>query len=162
MTTEADSQRAFLRHTLATLAYRGGKVLRNAPPGFGTFRAGDTTRRPDQLLAHIADLLDWTLDLASGTKRARDSEPGSWEGEAARFYAGLEALDTFLASGEPLQQPVEKLFQGPIADAHTHVGQLAMMRRMAGSPVRGENYFVADIVTGRVGREQSAPRREFD
>ena len=54
------------------------------------------------------------------------------------------------------------MFQGPIADALTHIGQIGMMRRMAGAPVRGENYFKADIAAGRVGAEQSAPRFEFD
>jgi len=66
-----------------------------------------------------------------------------------------------LASDKPLHAPVEKLFQGPVADALTHVGQIAVLRRLAGSPVKGENYFVADIAAGRVGADQAAPKREF-
>jgi hypothetical protein len=79
-----------------------------------------------------------------------------------RCFAALEAFDAFLASEEPLAVAPEKLFQGPVADALTHVGQLAMLRRLAGGAVRGENYFQADIVAGRVGPEQAPPRREFD
>jgi hypothetical protein len=57
---------------------------------------------------------------------------------------------------------MEKLIQGPLADALTHVGQLAMLRGMAGVPVRPESYPRAEIVVGRVGIDQAAPRAEFD
>jgi hypothetical protein len=80
----------------------------------------------------------------------------------ARFFAALEAFDRRLASDRALAVAPEKLFQGPIADALTHVGQIAMLRRMAGCPVRGENYFVAPIEIGRVGAEQAAPVKEFE
>jgi hypothetical protein len=80
----------------------------------------------------------------------------------ARFFAGLERLDRRLADDEPLGYPPERLFQGPVADALTHVGQIAMLRRMAGSPVRAENYFKADIAAGRVGADQPSARVEFD
>jgi len=78
-----------------------------------------------------------------------------------RFFAALKKFDDFLASNEPLQAPPEKLFQGPIADALTHVGQIAILRRMAGAPVKGENYYVADIQVGSVGPDQPASKREF-
>ena len=74
----------------------------------------------------------------------------------------MTALDRRLASDEPLGFSPEKLFQGPIADALTHVGQITLLRRMAGSPVRGENYFKAAIAVGQVGPDQPTPRREFD
>jgi hypothetical protein len=151
-----------LRHTLATLAYRGGKVLRDAPEGFGDFGAGEGTRTPLQILAHVGDLLNWLLSQAQGQERWSEDTQDSWEGQVARFYTGLAALDSFLASDEPLHQPSEKLFQGGIADALTHIGQLAMLRRLAGAPVRGENYSRADIQMGRTGPQQSDPRREFD
>ena len=157
-----DPKREMLRHTLATLAYRGGKTLRDAPEGFASFRMNETTRTPAEILAHVCDLLDWALGLAGGRHVWRDSEPLPWREGAARFFDGLEALDRRLASAEPLGFPAEKIFQGPIADALTHVGQIALLRRMAGCPVRGENYFVAEIAAGRVGTEQAAPRREFD
>ena len=158
----ADAARAMLRHSLATLVYRCSKTLRGAPEGFATFRAGDTSRTPAEILAHIGDLLDWGLSTAEGRQTWNDSPPLDWEQEVARFFEAAEAFDSFLASDQPLAAPPEKLFQGPIADALTHTGQLAMLRRLAGNPVRGENYFRAEIVAGRVGPHQAAPVREFD
>jgi hypothetical protein len=157
-----DDKINLLRHTVATLAYRGGKALRGAPAEFASFRAGDTSRTPGQILAHIGDLLDWALSQAEGKQAWHNSPPLDWEQGTARFFAALEALDKRLASPAALASPPEKLFQGPIADALTHVGQIAMLRRLAGCPMRGENYFLADITAGRVGREQAAPKREFD
>ncbi len=156
-----NSKRDLLRHTLATLAYRGGKTVRDAPAAFAGFRAAEKSRTPAEILAHIGDLLDWALSLAQGKQAWHDSKPLAWDQEVQRFHAGLAALDGFLASGAPLGCPAEKLFQGPVADALTHVGQIAMLRRLAGSPVRAENYFQADIEVGRVGAEQTAPAREF-
>jgi hypothetical protein len=161
-TTAADPRRQLLRHTLATLAYRGGKAVRGAPASFAGFRASETTRTPGQILAHIGDLLDWALSLAQGQEKWKDSQVLPWEKEIERFFAGLEKLENYLASGAELHVTAENLFQAPIADALTHVGQIAMLRRLAGSPVRGENYFVAEIAAGRVGPEQAPPRREFE
>lgn len=156
-----DAKREMLRHTLATLAYRGGKAVRDAPEGFAGFSACEGARTPAQILAHVGDLLDWALSLARGEQRWRDSAPLPWDEEVARFFKGLAEFDAQLASGEPLASTPEALFQGPVADALTHVGQIALLRRMAGAPVRGENYFKAEIRAGRVGAEQAAPRREF-
>jgi hypothetical protein len=157
-----ESERQLLRHTVATLAYRGGKTLRGAPEGFSGLRASETTRTPGQILAHLGDLLDWALSISQGKQEWRNSQQQSWEMDSQRFFAALAAFDAYLASGEPLGAPAEKLFQGPIADALTHVGQIAILRRMANAPVRAENYFRAEIVAGRVGPDQAAPRREFD
>ncbi len=151
-----------LRHTVATIAYRGGKTLRGAPEGFADFRIHERTRTPGEILAHLGDLLDWALSIAKGKQEWKDSAPLPWDREVKRFFSALEGFDIYLSSDAPLLSPAEKLFQGPIADALTHVGQIAMLRRMAGSPVRGENYFRADIAAGRVGPEQSLPVREFD
>lgn len=151
-----------LRHTLATLAYRGGKAVRGAPSSFAAFRAAEGTRTPGQILAHVNDLFDWALHLADGAHLWKDSTPLPWEDEIARFHAGLERLDARLASGKPLGCAGERLFQGPIADAFTHVGQIAMLRRMAGAPMKSENYFKAQIEAGRLGVAQSPPRVEFD
>jgi hypothetical protein len=159
---ELPGKRELLRHTLATLAYRGGKVVRDAPEGFATFRIGESTRRPGEILAHIGDLLAWMLCLLRGEHIWNGAPPGTWDQESSRFFDGLARLDEVLASDAPLGSSPEQLFQGPIADALTHVGQLAMLRRLAGSPVRGENYFKAEITAGRVGQEQPAPRREFE
>jgi hypothetical protein len=157
-----DDARALLRHTLATLAYRAGKTLRGAPPSFAGFRAGPGSRTPVAILAHMGDLLDWGLQLAQGHHIWKDSPPRPWDEEVARFFAALRAFDDFLAADERLGFLPGRLFQGPVADALWHTGQLAMLRRMAGAPIRGENYFKADIAMGRVGPEQSAPVREFD
>jgi hypothetical protein len=154
--------RTLLRHTLATLAYRGGKAVRDAPGGFGEYRAAPSVRTPVEILSHVGDLLDWAVGLADGRHVWRDATPLPWPEEVDRFFEGLANLDDRLAAPEPLGFDAGKLFQGPIADALTHVGQITILRRMAGAPVRGENYFKADILAGRVGPEQSPPRREFD
>ena len=151
-----------LRHTVATLAYRGGKAVRGAPASFPVFQASEGTRTPGQILAHINDLLAWALHLIEGRHHFEESAPGAWEADVAKFHGALERLDARLASGIPLRCPAEKLFQGPIADALTHVGQIAMLRRMSGAPMRGENYFKADIEAGRVGADQAPSRVEFD
>jgi hypothetical protein len=157
-----DEKRELLRHTVATLAYRGGKAVSNAPDDFATFRVNETTRTPAQILAHIDDLLDWALAISKGNYSWHDSSPLAWKDEVARFFLALAALDAYLASEAELGYPVEKIFQGPIADALTHVGQIALLRRMYGAAIRGENYFKAEIVSGRVGAEQSKKRVEFD
>jgi hypothetical protein len=157
-----ETARPMLRHTLATLAYRGSKAVRDAPEGFVGYRASPSSRTPGQILAHVGDLLDWAVGLADGRHEWHDSPPLAWEEEIGRFHAGLATLDQRLASDAPLGFSGERLFQGPIADALTHVGQITLLRRMAGAPVRGENYFKAEISAGRVGPDQSPPRREFD
>jgi len=157
-----DSNRNLLRHTVATLAYRGGKALRSAPVGFAGFTISGTTRTPGAILAHIGDLLDWALTAANGRPEWRETPPSSWDGDVERFFAAVTRLDVRLADPAQLGVSAERLFQGPIADALSHVGQIAMLRRLAGSPVRGENYFVAGISTGVVGQNQPAPVREFD
>jgi hypothetical protein len=153
--------REFFRHTLATLAYRAGKVLRDAPEDFASSTVGGSNRTPSQILAHLGDLFDWALSKAQGEERWVNVPPGSWGSDTARFFAALEKLDAYLASNAPVACSLEELFQGPVADALTHVGQLAMLRRLAGCPMKGENYARADIVAGRVGLQQSTPAREF-
>jgi hypothetical protein len=154
--------KTFLRHALATIAYRGGKTLRGAPEGFGAFSLGEGSRTAAEILAHIGDLLQWLLGLADGEHRWSDTSPDDWETQVERFHAELAILDERLASDEPLQRSATRLFQGPVADALQHVGQLAMMRRLAGSPVGGENFYKAEIEIGRVGAEQAPPVYEFD
>ena len=162
MSTNTTSSRDMLRHAVATLAYRAGKALRNAPPDFATFTVAEGTRTPGQIVAHMCDLFDWANWLARGEHRWNDSTPTEWDADVARFFAALRQFDDYLASDSPLGRSPELLFQGPVADALTHTGQLTMLRRLAGSPVRGESYLRSDIVVGRVGPEQSAPRVEFD
>ena len=148
--------RDLLRHFLATLAYRGGKCLLGAPE---EFQQHDTGRgwTPLKIVAHLGDLLAWSLAMAAGDGLWQVHVPEDWDAEVARFHRGLANLDQFFASGEPCQAEVPRLLQGPLADAMTHVGQLAMLRRMTGAPLAGENYFKADIQMGRVGAEQAYP-----
>ena len=148
-----------LRHTLATLAYRGERALSGAPAEFAVFPGA--VRTPGEILAHIGDLLDWALSIANGAPKWQNTAVLPWDRGTERVFAALEALDKRLASGDALGAPAEKLFQGPIADALTHVGQIAMLGRLAGSPLRGENYYEADIAVGRVGREQAPAKAAF-
>ncbi|MGO9777728.1 MAG: hypothetical protein ACLQGT_09240 [Terracidiphilus sp.] len=154
-----DEKREMLRHTLATVAYRAARALEGAPDHFAGFSAAG--RLPVQILSHMGDLFDWALSMALGQERWRDTQPRAWAEEKQRFFESLQTFDAFLATGGPLHAPVEQLFQGPVADALTHVGQLAMLRRLSGSPIRGENFFVAEIKAGQVGAEQPKPHKTF-
>ena len=141
----ADPARAMLRHAASTVRYRGNKTLRDAPPEFATFRIAETVRTPVELLAHIGDLFDWALRLSHGTSQWTEAKPLPWDEEVARFHHALDEFEARLDSSEPLSAPVERLLQGPVADALTHVGQLATLRRLAGTPIKSENYFKATI-----------------
>lgn len=155
------SARELLRHTVATVAYRAGKVLQDAPESFANFQAADSARTPVQLVAHMGDLFDWALSIAKGKQVWRDSKPLPWAQEVARFFETLQRFDDYLCGPEELHASVERLFQGPISDSVNHIGQLALLRRLAGVPIRAENYYQADVAVGRVGREQKAPKGEF-
>ena len=159
---ETVSARDLLRHCLATIAYRAGKAVRDVPASFPKYQPPEKARTPEQILAHIGDLFDWALSMAKGQGVGTDSQPLPWAQEVERFFATLKRFDDYLEGNEALHASPYKLFQGPVADALNHVGQLAMLRRMAGFPIKGENYFKADIATGRVGPQQAAPKREFD
>ncbi|HEX3083984.1 MAG TPA: hypothetical protein VHP99_05645 [Pyrinomonadaceae bacterium] len=157
-----DPKRELLRHTVATLAYRGGKAVRDTDDSFASLKASETTRTPAQILAHIGDLFDWALSIAKGSETWNNSEPLEWTKEIDRFHSALQSFDDYLASDSDLSATCERLFQGPVADALTHVGQLTMLRRISGAPMKGENYSRAKIETGRVGADQEKPKREFD
>ena len=156
-----DPTRAFLRHTVATVAYRGGKAVRGAPASFAAYSPDGSDRTAAKILAHVGDLYDWALSQARGAEAWTDSSPLDWDNEVARFFTALQRFDDYLASDAPLAVTPEQLFQGAIADSLTHVGQLAILRRLAGARMRSENYARADIVAGRVGPEQTAAKREF-
>jgi hypothetical protein len=157
-----DAKRELLRHTVATVAYRGAKAVRDAPPHFAAFDGGAAPRTPLVIVAHIGDLYEWALSLARGAQAWNDSAPLEWPREVERLFATLGRFDEYLASDAPLGTTPEALFQGPIADSLTHVGQLTLLRRLAGAKMRSENYYRAEIAVGRVGAAQTPPRREFD
>jgi hypothetical protein len=146
-------KRELLRHVVATVAYRGGIAVLNAPENFATFRVNESARTPGEILAHIGDLLEGSLYLSKGELVHLASSPLQWEDEIARFFSAVKGLDSYLASDVPLLCPVEKLIQGPIGDALTHVGQIVILRRVAGKPVRAASYFTAEIIAGQIDRE---------
>ena len=157
-----DPARVVLRQLAATLAYRAAKVLRDVPEGFGNQSFGSSTRQPVRIVAHMADLMAWGVSLAAGGKEWKADGGDNWTIEVDRFFNGLAALDAAIATEGPFAGSIDKLIQGPLADGLTHVGQLAMLRGMAGAPVRPESYARATIVAGRVGIDQPPPGFEFD
>jgi hypothetical protein len=154
-----DEKRELLRHALATLAYRTTRALENAPIGFGEFAGA--TRTPVQILAHMGDLMVWSLSICLGSPKWRRTAPLEWHQEEERFFRALASFDAFLASEASVHAPIERLLQGPVADGLTHAGQLAMLRRLAGAPVQGEDFFEAAIALGQVSSVQPAPVRPF-
>ena len=146
-----DAKYELLRHMLAAISYRTAKALRDTPAGFADYQVFGGTRSPGQILAHMGDLFDWALSMLEGHAEWREASPLVWDQEVRRFFTTLERVDDRLASGQFTDCSVERLLQGPFSDSLTHTGQLLMLRRMAGSPVRGENYYRADIAAGRLG-----------
>ncbi len=148
-----DEKRELLRHLVATVAYRGRIAVSGAPEGFATFRLEGGGRTPGELLAHLGDLLEGSRLLLQGEMVMLESPPLPWGEGVSRIFSEAKRLDAFLASEAPLVVPVERFVQGPVGDALTHVGQLVLLRRAAGSPVRAESYFTADIAPGRIDQE---------
>ena len=159
---DGHASRPVLRHLTATLAYRAAKVLRDPPAGFGGSTSGSATRRPVRIVAHMADLMAWGVSLTRGESVWKAQGSDDWNAEVRRFFDGLSTLDESLSSADLPAGATEKLIQGPLADALTHVGQLALLRGMAGAPIRPENYARAAITAGRVGLDQTAAVREFE
>lgn len=159
-----DFDRASLRHAVATLGYRAAKTVRGAPDTFADWKPGPDTKTPVEIVAHMGDLFEWGLRMAQGEPSWTTASPLPWHEECARFFATLKAFDDYLESDAPVRYEINRLFQGPVADALTHAGQLAMLRRMHGAPMKSESYNRADIVSGRIGLEQppADPRFEFD
>lgn len=152
-----DDTRRLLRHFLAALAYRTQKALRGVPASFDTFRAGNQTRSPVELVHHMTSVLGYARTFFVGGAYRPEPLP-ELAAEVARFHAMLGDLAEHLAAGTALRGTTpERMLQGPFADAMTHAGQLAMLRRLAGIPVPPENFIVADIDAARVGAEQPPP-----
>ncbi|HKW51152.1 MAG TPA: hypothetical protein VJQ53_05395 [Candidatus Eisenbacteria bacterium] len=158
------TDREMLRHTVATVAYRAAKTMRGAPETFATFRPAPKSNSAVEIVAHMGDLYDWALSIANGQPKWNSSTPQPWDKECARFFAAVKAFDDVLASNAEISYELTRIFQGPVADSLTHTGQLAMLRRLHGTPMKGESYNRADVVIGRVGAEQTPadPKYEFD
>ncbi|MDQ4123469.1 MAG: hypothetical protein M3209_18695 [Acidobacteriota bacterium] len=148
-----DLKRELFRHLVATLAFRAKIAVLGAPLDFEAFKINETIRTPGEILAHMGDLLEGSLYLMKGELVVLNSVPLPWKDEVRRFFSAVEEFDSYLASEATLNQSIEKITQGPITDALTHVGQIVLMRRAAGSPVQVESYFTAEIIPGKTDRE---------
>ena len=154
MTSE---KREMLSHFLAALAYRTQKAVREAPPGFPDFQAGNRTRTPHELICHMRSVLGYARTFFIGGNYPRPT-PGVFDEDISLFHAMLQDLDKHLRDGSPLNGVTEEqLLQGPFADAMTHAGQLAMLRRLCGSAEPPENFIVAEISSGNLSAEQPGP-----
>lgn len=145
-----DLKRELFRHLVASLAFRAKVAIADAPSDFADFKLSETIRTPGEILAHLGDLLQGSLFLMKGEMVYLNSAPLAWEDEIKRFFSAVNEFDAYLASDAPLNQPIEKITQGPISDALTHVGQIVMLRRAARIPVKSEGYFAAEIVPGKI------------
>jgi hypothetical protein len=145
-----DPRREMLRHLVATIAYRGGIAISNVNESFSEFRAGTSTRSAGEILSHLIDLMEGSLNLCRGDMIFLNSTPKGWKSDSERFFAAIKSLDLYLAGDQEIRCPIEKLLQGPLSDALTHIGQVLMLRRLAGIEVSPQSYYRAEIVAGKI------------
>jgi hypothetical protein len=150
-----------VRHLLATLVYRTTKIIRDAPIEYSYTSIGEGVRTPEKVLGHINSLIQlsnrfWSTERPVSMADLRKASPKKgWEREVDLFYRLVAQFDATLAEHpEPRKYSPEKILQGPFMDAFTHIGQLALLRRMAGSSIKGDSYWMADVKIGRVGPDQ--------
>jgi len=155
----APPRHALLRHFLATLAYRTQKAIRGAPEHYAGFEAGKAVRTPAEIVRHMTALLEYVRTQLDGSRRPTPPDPPpTFDEEVERFHRALASVADHLAAGTELTpSTVDRLLQGPLSDAMTHVGQLAMLRRLAEAPIAPESYFEADIRADRLGPDQRIP-----
>lgn len=160
MTNEAalsDESKHFVRHTLAAMAYRSARALKDVPEGYASRALGDGAMTANELVTHMTAVLGYVLSKLTKTERERIESKG-WGEDVAGFYAMIGRVDAELEGEVRLEEgELERILQGPLLDVFTHIGQLASIRRVAGSPVPGENYRLAEVRIGRVGIEQAEP-----
>jgi len=155
------ADRGLLRHFLAAIAYRTQKAVRAAPPAFPDYSPGRQVRTPVDLLRHMTSVLGYARTyFVGGSYPTHPDRLPSWADEIDRFHAMLGEVDRLLAEGVPLREITERqLLQGPLSDVMTHVGQLAVLRRLSGSPIPPENFIFAEVDPSRLGPDQAAPAR---
>ena len=152
-----DDKRHMLRHFLAALAYRTQKALRGAPETFAEFQAGSNVRTPEELVRHMTSVLGYARTFFIGGEYRPEPLP-TFRDEIERFHEMLADLRTHLESGTKLVGLTEeRLLQGPLSDAMTHAGQLAMLRRLHGDPVPSENFIHAAISHENLTSDQPDP-----
>ena len=140
-----------LRHLVATIAYRSRLSIQNAPEGYDEIRAAEGAMSAVELVNHMTNVMGYFRAQVTQGERER-FKLGDWDVEVKRFYELLNEIDSALAAGAKLPEGEDlKMLQGPLADTCTHVGQLAALRRLAGSPVPGENFIKAEITVGGYG-----------
>lgn len=155
-----DRDRELLRHFLAAIAYRTQKALRGAPDHYATFSAGNRVRTPVELLRHMTALMGYARTFFEGGSYPVQPDPlPMFKEEVDRFHQMVEEVGALVSSGAKCSISTEQLLQGPFADTMTHVGQLAMLRRLADSPVPPENFIHADIRADRLHADQPPPTR---
>lgn len=159
MSEPGPPRHALLRHFLATLAYRTQKAVRGAPEHYADFRAGKGVRTPAEILRHMTALLQYVRTRLDGSRRPSPPDPPpAFDEEIRRFHRELARVADHLGSGAEIgPSTVDRLLQGPLSDAMTHVGQLAMLRRLADAPIAPESYVEADIRADRLGPDQPIP-----
>jgi hypothetical protein len=147
---------ALLRHFLAAIAYRTSKALRDAPAGYEAFASGHQSRTPRQLVRHMSGVISYAIGQL-GEPRGLLADRETYALEVQRFFALLRELAELLRHTDDLTDTAaERLLQGPLADAMAHAGQLALLRRLSGSPIAPENFFAATIDPEHLGLEQAA------
>lgn len=153
--------RELVEHFLAAIAYRTQKALRDAPAHFAEFAPGRQVRTPVEILRHMTSVLGYSRTFAVGGSYPIKPEPlPTFAAEQERFHAIVEAVrDTLGPDGSLGSLTPTQLLQGPFGDVMTHVGQLAMLRRLAGSPVPPENFIFAEVSARRLGPDQPLPAR---
>lgn len=152
-----DDKRIMLRHFLAALAYRTQKALRDAPPDYGSFRATPKSRTPQELVRHMDSVLGYSRTFLIGGPYQAPELP-SFTDTVLHFHEILEDVARHLEIGTEFREITAEIFlQGPFSDAMTHAGQLAMLRRLADSPVPPENFIYADISPSNLGPDQPPP-----
>lgn len=152
-----DEKRQMLRHFLGALAYRTQKAFRGAPDSFAMFDAGGGVRTPMELVRHMASVLGYARTFfIGGTYWPEPLE--TFDEEIERFHQNLADLRADIDANKPLIDITEeRMLQGPFSDAMTHAGQLAMLRRLHGDPVRSENFILADVSAENVSSNQPDP-----
>lgn len=160
-TSLPERDRHLLQHFLAAIAYRTQKALRDAPAHYPDFHPGQEVRTPVQILRHMTSLMGYVRTFFVGGTYPFEPEPlPTFAEEIERFHDMLEDVGRFIMTDTaPTGITTEQLLQGPFSDVMTHVGQLAILRRLAESPVQSENFIYADITGKRLGKEQPLPKR---
>jgi hypothetical protein len=154
-----ESKRELLQHFLAALAYRTQKALRGSSENFPSFRAGAKVRTPHELVSHMNSVLGYATTFFLGGSY-RVPQLADFGKEVERFHSTLTSLSELVAKeSDWVEISPEQLLQGPLSDAMTHAGQLAMLRRLAADPIPPENFIFAEIDAGNLSPEQPQPAR---